>query len=78
MGYKYWRSKDESQQVISIHHDPTINEARCARIGIVFHEMMHTVGFFHQQSRTDRNEYVRILWDNIIPGEICSTAFDTK
>ncbi|CAK5120168.1 unnamed protein product [Meloidogyne enterolobii] len=34
----------------------------CMTIGIV-----HSVGFFHEQSRTDRDDYVNILWDNIDP-----------
>ena len=35
---------------------------------VVQHEMIHALGFFHMQSATERDDYVRIVWDNIIPG----------
>ncbi|XP_078397500.1 meprin A subunit alpha [Cetorhinus maximus] len=41
---------------------------RCDYKAIVGHELLHALGFYHEQSRTDRDDYVYILWDQIIPG----------
>nr|CAD7461244.1 unnamed protein product [Timema tahoe] len=40
----------------------------CVHHGVAVHELLHALGFFHQQSATERDEYVRILWNNIEPG----------
>ncbi|KAM8855630.1 hatching enzyme 1.2 isoform 1-T1 [Spinachia spinachia] len=37
----------------------------CLRVGVVSHEFMHALGFVHEQSRFDRDNYVTIKWPNI-------------
>jgi len=40
----------------------------CGKTGIAIHEMGHTLGMYHEQSRPDRDQYVRIKWDAITDG----------
>jgi hypothetical protein len=42
-------------------------EAGCTT-GNTIHEIGHTIGFWHEQSREDRDAFVTIHWDKIQPG----------
>ncbi len=35
--------------------------------GTVLHELLHTLGLFHEQGRTDRDNFVSIQWSNVKP-----------
>nr|XP_005903416.1 PREDICTED: meprin A subunit beta [Bos mutus] len=41
----------------------------CDKIATVQHEFLHALGFWHEQSRSDRNDYVSIIWNRIISGK---------
>ncbi|KAG6464027.1 astacin-like metalloprotease toxin 5 [Manduca sexta] len=35
---------------------------------IIIHEWLHIIGFVHMQSTYNRDDYVRVLWENVLSG----------
>ncbi|XP_040266284.1 embryonic protein UVS.2-like [Bufo bufo] len=54
--------------------DVSLDRNGCVLHGVVQHEFNHAVGFQHEHSRSDRDSYVKILWQNIVPGYNASFA----
>jgi len=41
----------------------------------VCHLIGHVLGFFHEQSRPDREDYVKIIYENIQPDKIINFEY---
>lgn len=41
----------------------------CDHKAVIEHELLHALGFYHEQSRADRDDYVKIWLDQVTPGQ---------
>ncbi|XP_071139524.1 protein SpAN-like isoform X1 [Mytilus edulis] len=48
--------------------DITLENPGCVQHSIVLHEIMHAIGMEHEQSRSDRDKYIKIFNENIEAG----------
>ncbi|CAG0885746.1 unnamed protein product [Darwinula stevensoni] len=59
--------KKGGQQVVALQR-PTLKSKKCfTGPGRAVHEIMHALGLFHEHARRDRDEYITVLKDNVIP-----------
>ncbi|XP_074533759.1 high choriolytic enzyme 1-like [Halichoeres trimaculatus] len=52
----------------------SLDRQGCLYHSTVQHELLHALGFNHEQCRSDRDQYIRVLWENIQNG--LAYAFD--
>uniref|UniRef100_F6VIM9 Metalloendopeptidase n=2 Tax=Xenopus tropicalis TaxID=8364 RepID=F6VIM9_XENTR len=45
--------------------DVSLMKTGCLHHGVIQHELLHSLGFQHEQCRSDRDNYININWDNI-------------
>lgn len=63
--FKYHASRCSSPVGMKIGEPNNVNVADWCGVGSLMHETLHSLGFYHQQSRNNRDSYVDVLWENI-------------
>lgn len=48
----------------------SLSRSGCLYHNTVQHELLHALGFNHEQTRSDRDNHIRVLWENISEGYV--------
>ncbi|CAH0548967.1 unnamed protein product [Brassicogethes aeneus] len=63
---------------ISGKQEINLQSPQClTKVGTPLHELMHAVGFLHEQNRHERDGYISIAWQNILRGDRFSFPEET-
>lgn len=60
--------KTGGAQIVSLQPPDNSGTNCLGSEGRAIHELLHAVGIFHEQSRYDRDRFVKIHWENIVDG----------
>ncbi|XP_053667635.1 astacin-like [Anopheles marshallii] len=44
--------------------------------GTILHELMHVIGLLHQHTRPDRDHYLCVLYDNVMPHPVAQYSYE--
>ena len=62
------RQNAAGAQEVSLQRPATPTSGHCVHLGTIAHEFIHALGFFHEQGRADRDNFVTVNTANIIDG----------
>ena len=79
----YWPGRGRMEVNWGIFHNPILltywlkiglEQDGCVYMSVVVHELLHTLGVKHEQSRPDRDDYITIHWDNMKVGLVLNNT----
>ncbi|XP_049771704.1 zinc metalloproteinase nas-1-like [Schistocerca cancellata] len=41
----------------------------CLHVGTIYHEFFHVIGFLHEHNSPKRDDFIRVIWENIEKGK---------
>lgn len=50
---------------------PIFMGSKC-KVGNIVHEILHALGFHHEHTRMDRDQYITVLHHNVMEGMVCT------
>ncbi len=59
---------DHASLCIPVVNQLSLSSEPCFEHGVIIHELLHVLGFFHEHSRSDRDDWIDIRLENLQPG----------